>query len=219
MEKQISLNRQLKWGTAFLLVLFLNVFTFYGCASQKPQSQTNVAQFRFSFNDKTYRIRSINSEDNAQSYNDLIGENFVAADYDQDRILDRVVLGEVSLNVAQQIYEYGLDRLTAENKLQVRVLNIDRYVHENNAMLIEIRSYQPDNAKPFNEFVITDNRSLLCSEVTIVIDRDADGILEEVLKGSISLEKAQSQYEVAIKAGLQRGELVKSNQTILARKK
>ncbi len=67
----------------------------YGCAHQKPQP--NATHYRFSFNDETYRIRSISSEDKTEAYNELVGGSFVAVDFDQDRIVDQIMLGVVSL--------------------------------------------------------------------------------------------------------------------------
>jgi hypothetical protein len=42
-------------------------------------------------------------------------------------------------------------------------------------------------------------------------------MLDEVLKGAVALEKAQSQYSEAMEAGLQTGELIKTNGTILVK--
>lgn len=199
-------------GGLFLIILMLD-----GCAHQK--SKVSVSQYKFDFNDRTYRIRSISSGDKTVSYNELIGEKFMAADYDQDRVIDSILLGEVSLSEAQQIYDYGLNEVSKEKKLQIRNPGINRYLHEKNDIQLEIRSFRPTNAQSFNEFKITDNRLLVSPEIIILVDQNADGFLDEVLKGSITLEKAQSQYAEAIAAGLQKGELIKANGTILVREK
>jgi hypothetical protein len=217
MEKLNSITNQRKRTLTFLGGLFLIALMLSECAHQKPQF--NVSQYRFNFESQTYRIRSISSNDKSESYNELIGEKFVATDYDQDRIIDSILLGEVSLGEAQQIYDYGLNEVSKEKKLQVRNPSIDRYLHEKNDFQLEIRSFRPINAQPFNEFKITDNRPLVRPETIIIVDQNADGILDEVLKGSVSLEKAQSQYAEAIAAGLQKGELIKENGTILVKEK
>jgi hypothetical protein len=217
MEKLNSITNQRKRTLTFLGGLFLIALMLSECAHQKPQFI--VSQYRFNFESQTYRIRSISSNDKSESYNELIGEKFVATDYDQDRIIDSILLGEVSLGEAQQIYDYGLNEVSKEKKLQVRNPSIDRYLHEKNDFQLEIRSFRPTNAQPFNEFKITDNRPLVRPETIIIVDQNADGILDEVLKGSVSLEKAQSQYAEAIAAGLQKGELIKENGTILVKEK
>ena len=217
MEKINFIIDHLKMVSIFFGAILLSIFLFYGCAPQKPQLR--VSQYRFNFEDDTYRIRSISSTDKSQSYNEIIGEKFVAADYDQDRIIDCILLGEASLNEVQKIYEYGLNEVSKEKKLQVRNPDIDRYLLEQNDIQLEIRSFRPTNAQPFNEFRIADNRPLVRPEIIIVVDHNADGNLDEVLKGSISLDKAQSQYAEAIAAGLQKGELIKVNGKILVKEK
>lgn len=197
--------------------IFLSIFLFYGCAPQKPQLR--VSQYRFTFEDDSYRIRSISSTDKSQSYNEIIGEKFVAADYDQDGIIDCILLGEVDLNEAQKIYEYGLNEVTKEKKLQVRNPSINRYVHDTNDFQLEIRTFRPTNAQPFNEFKITDTRPLVRPEIIILVDQNADGTLDEVLKGKVSMGQVQSRYAEAIAAGLQKGELIKVNGTILVKEK
>ena len=217
MEKSNLITNQLKRTSSFFGGLFLIILMLSGCAHQK--SQLSVSQYRFNLADKTYRIRSISSVDKTQSYNELIGEKFMVADFDQDRVIDCVLLGEVSLSEAQEIYEYGLNEVSKEKKLQVRNPSIDRYLHEKNDLQLEIRSFRPTKAQPFNEFKITDTRPLVSPEIIIIVDQNADGNLDEVLKGSISLEKAQSQYAEAVAKGLQRGELVKTNGMILVKEK
>ncbi len=217
MGKANFIINQLKRVSTFFLGFLLIIFMLYGCATQKPQLSTS--QYRFNFKDETYRIRSISSEDRTESYNELIGENFMAADFDQDRIIDCILLGEVSLNEAQRIYEYGLDMVTKEDKLQERLPTINRYVYENYDFHLEIRSFQSTNARPFNEFKIIDKRPVVSPQIIVIVDQNADGTLDEVLKGKVTLEKVQSQYEEAIAAGLEKGELIKVNNTILVKEK
>ena len=217
MEKRNLITDQLKRKSSFFWGFFLIILMLSECDHQKPQF--NVSQYRFNFESQTYRIRSISSVDKIQSYNELIGEKFMAADYDQDRVIDCILLGDVSLGDVQKIYDYGLNEVSKEKKLHVRNPSIDRYLHEQNDIQLEIRSFRPTNAQPFNEFKITDNRPLVRPEIIILVDHNADGNLDEVLKGSVSLEKAQSQYAEAIAKGLQKGELVKVNGTILVKEK
>ena len=217
MEKMNIIIDQLKQVSTLFLGFLLCIFLLYGCAHQKPE--VTVSQFKFDFNNSTYRIRSISSADKTQSYNEIIGEKFMAADYDQDRVIDSILFGEVSLGQAQQVYEYGLNEVSKEKKLHVRNPNTNRYLHEKNDIQLEIRSFRPANGQPFNEFKITDNRPFVHPEITVIVDHNADGNLDEVLKGSVSLEKAQAKYEEAITAGLQKGELVKVNGMILVKEK
>ena len=195
----------------------LSLFALCGCATQKPQLR--ASQYRFSYNNEAYRLRSISSENTTEFYNELVGTNFVAVDFDQDRTLDRILLGEVSLTEAQKIYDYGLEKLAQENKLEVRVPRVNRYVHEKNDFQIEIRSFRPANAQPFNEFVVIDNRPVACPQTIIIVDHHADGTLDETLKGTATPAEFQPQYAKSIKAGLQKGELIKVNHAILVKER
>ena len=217
MEKLNSFSKQTKgilfffWGAILFIVLI------YGCAHQKPQ--ISVYQYRFTLDNSNYRIRSITSQNKSESYNEVIGEKFMAVDYDQDGVLDAIVLGDVSLTDAQGIYDYGINGVSKENKLRVQNPGINCYSQEKNDFQFEIRSFEPVNAPPFNEFKITDTRPIVRHEVIVLLDENADGILDGVLKGSASLEEFQSRYAEMIKTGLQIGELVRVNGVILVKGK
>jgi hypothetical protein len=99
----------------------------------------------------------------------------------------------------------------------VRVPGVHRYVHESCDFRLEIISFRPANAQPFNEFKIINERQMVSPQIIVIVDHDADGMLDEVLKGAVALEKAQSQYSEAMEAGLQTGELIKTNGTILVK--
>lgn len=217
MGKGIALPRRAGHAGTLLSGLLLCGLFAFGCAQQKPQS--GLTQYRFDFQGETYRLRSIHLEDHSASYNELVGTNVVAVDFDQDRVIDRIMLGEMSLSRAQEVYAYGLDMLARENRLAVRTPNIQRYLHESNDHQIEIRSFRPANVPPFNEFIIANNRPIICPEVIIIMDQNADGTLEEVLQGEISLAEAQARYTAVLRAGLQKGQLIEANGTILVKEK
>jgi len=115
-----------------------------GCASTKPT--VTAAQYRFTLNDEVYRIRSITSSDNSLSYNELLGEKFLAIDFDQDRIIDRITIGTIELADAQNIYDYGLLLLSQENKLQERSPENHKYIYDDPNFYIEIKTFRPAGA-------------------------------------------------------------------------
>jgi hypothetical protein len=196
---------------------FAGILMLCGCAQQKPQFSASM--YRFTYDNVAFRIRSISSTDTTVSYNELVGENVLAIDFDQDRTIDYIALGQMNLAEAQKIYEDGLSRIAMEKRLRIKTPSVDRYVHESNGCQIEIISFRPADAHPFNEFKIIDNRSLPCPEDIIIVDKNADGTLDEVLKGSVDPEDVQSRYAEAIEAGLQKRELVKTNSAILVKEK
>ena len=193
----------------------LSAFVLHGCAPQQPR--LNASQYRFKYHDQAYRIRSISPETKAGAYNELIGEDLVAADFDQDQILDRIVLGDVNLSAAQKIYEYGLAKLRQENKLQVQAVSVKRYMHEGCDFTLEMTSFRPAAAPPFNELRMMDKRQPSEAQAIVLIDHDADGRLDAILKGTVNLEQAQAQYAEIIATGLRAGRLIRSEHAILVK--
>lgn len=217
MEKTNFFIESLKRLSVGSMVFLLLIFILYNCAGVKPQF--SVSQYRFSIDDKVYRIRSISSQDESISYNEVLGEYFLAVDFDQDRIIDRVTIGDAKLNTVQEIYEYGLDMLTQENKLQEKVPGNNKYTHETPDLLLEIKSFHPTDAQPFNEFKIIEKPQTVKPQIVVTIDHDADGKLDDVLKGGITLDEIQARYREAINTGLQKGKLVKVDDKILVKKR
>lgn len=187
------------------------------CSCAQEELRVKASQYRFNLNTETYRLRSITSEDESKFYNELIGPNFMAVDFDQDRILDCILLGEASLDEAQAVYEHGLNELSKENKLQLRMPTAKRYLQESDDLRLEIISFQRTNGQPFNEFKMTGTRQMVSPLVNVFVDRNADGTLDEVLKGAIALEKAQAQYTQMIETGLQQQALIRANGMILVK--
>jgi len=188
-----------------------------GCASTKPT--VTAAQYRFTLNDEVYRIRSITSSDNSLSYNELLGEKFLAIDFDQDRIIDRITIGTIELADAQNIYDYGLLLLSQENKLQERSPENHKYIYDDPNFYIEIKTFRPAGASPFNEFKITNKQPVIEPVMIVALDGNADGTLDKILKGTETLEKLQTKYAEAIENGLRKNGLIKVNGMILVKEK
>jgi len=195
-------------GMLFSLALF-------SCAAHQPEF--TISQYRFSLNDQIYRIRSISFVNKSDSYNEVIGETFMALDYDQDGVLDVLVMGEISLQEAQAIYQQGIRDVMRENKLLVKNRDIRVYAMEKNRIKYEIITFGPADASAFNEFKVTDNRPIIKPEQLILIDHNADGILDDVIQGTAALEKYQWIYKQMIETGLQEGTLIEENGTFLVR--
>lgn len=187
------------------------------CANRKPTIRATY--YNFDYDGEKYHIRSLASTDKALSRNEVIGKNFVAIDYDQDRFIDEIGLGEVSLANAQIIYEHALAALTMENKLQVVSPKISRYQYANSEYSYEIKSFYSDNTEPFNEFKMINNRQIVSAKITVGIDRKADGTLNEIVDDTMSLEKLQTLYAEIIQVGLKNNELIQVDSRILVKEK
>ena len=203
-----------KRSLRLILTGALSFALFFNCAHQKVQ--TKVSQFRFVFNQQSYRILSVNSAEDGHSYNEIVGEKLLARDLDQDGILDSILLGDVTLQEAQAAYEHGLQNATTRTKMPVDQ-HVNRMEYETDNMLFELRSFQHANAEPFNEFIITDYQHRVFAQLTVVIDENADGKVDQIVKGSMPLSEAQVYYEKVIQYGLARGQLMRTNQTLRVR--
>jgi hypothetical protein len=215
--KIITFNFQYPAKTSVLLTGFVFfMVAVYCCHTVKPQFY--VSQYVFNYEGEKYRIRTIHSGDREISYNELIGKKFVAADFDQDRIIDQVIMGETNLSEAQEIYEYSLTMLTKENKLQETTPDIKQYFQQNTLFDYEIKSFRPQNSDPFNEFKIIDKHSTF-PDISIYSDLQADGTLDNTLKGTNLTPEIQAKYADILATGLQNNKLVKINGTILVKEK
>lgn len=188
------------------------------CACAQPELRIKASQYRFKLNDETYRLRSITSEGESKFYNELIGAKFLAVDFDQDRILDCILLGDANLDEAQAVYEHGLNELSKENKLQLRMPTAKRYLQESEDFRLEIISFRRTNGQPpFNEFKLTGKRQMVSPQINVFVDRNADGMLDEVLKGVMELQSAQTQYAEMIETGLRRQALIRTDGMVLVK--
>ncbi|MBN2009027.1 hypothetical protein JW960_06760 [candidate division KSB1 bacterium] len=194
-----------------ICICSLGLLILVGCSHQKPM--LTVTQYSFNYKDQPFRIRSITSTEKSKSMNELIGDSVMAADYDQDRIIDRILYGKFSLDETQQIYNHGLNSVSEHNLLVVRNPTIDHYVARDDKQQYEIRTFRPTDGKIFNQFKITDARPVI-PVISIFLDQEADGNLDKTIQGSMPIADAQRQYTKAIESGLQNGQLVKLNGTI-----
>ncbi len=199
------------------LSLIIALIMLFGCSSTKS---LRVSPFYyFDYNGDNCRIRSISSSDKTQSRNELLGNDFMAYDTDQDGTLDQIVLGEIPLSEAQKIYDYALNKLNNENKLREINPDDDKYQYVNSKYTYEIRTFRPVNGKPFNQFKVIKNYQIASQIPVIMIDKNADGKLDAVLKGDVGVEKFQKKYDELLKKGLQNQEFIMVDNRILVNEK
>jgi hypothetical protein len=206
------------------LKIFLSLFGYlslslaflYSCAGTNPNLR--ISNFKYNYDDESYRIRSINCEQEGESYNELIGANFLAVDYNQDRIIDRIVMGNAELGDAQKIYEHGLDLLSNENRLSENFTEVAQYLETEECCSYEIKTFRIKDSNTFNEYIFIENRNSDNSVISAAIDQDADGNLDLAIKGSLSLESLQSKYELMIQRGLETNKMIKMNGKVLVKK-
>jgi hypothetical protein len=203
-KTNFNVNR-LKTLSVLSAGFLLGIFMLYGCASRKPQ--IIVSTYSFNFEGELYRINSVSLGDKEQPFNQLVGKDFVAVDFAHDRIIDRIAAGNVSRDEAQRIYEYGIDTAAKENKLRQQKPVVNPYVDEDADFYYMIRSLR----------LIDKHR--VSPRIMVIVDQKADGTLDEVLKGTVTVEEVQSLYSEVIEGGLKKRELIKVDDMILVKEK
>jgi hypothetical protein len=193
----------------------LGVFLLGRCAGVKPKPTESA--FIYRFGDGTYQILSVSSGGNGESYNELWGTGLLAVDLDQDGVIDRILFGRANLADVQAIYAFGIEEVRRSNKLKFRQPTENYFLFKSSGLKYEIRSYRPANAPSFNEFEIVDKRQALPDMKAILLDRNADGTLDEIINGDVALGYAQSRYAEAIEEGLKENALVRVNGTVLVK--
>ncbi len=215
-------NAKLKYSASkkhslLFILFFLLSFLLSGCSST---ASLRVSPFYyFDYNGESYRIRSISSSDITQSRNELLGKNFLAADSDQDGTIDQIVLGEISLFEIQKIYNYGLALLEKEHKLREITPDKNRFQYVNTEYTYEIRTFHTTNGQVYNQLKIISNSQLMSKKPIVIIDKNANGKLDAVLKGDVSADKFQKKYDELLQDGLQKKDFIMVDNRILLNEK
>ena len=198
-----------------ITVILFYSFMFQGCSSEKHVQSTEYLTYEYK--GQQYRIRSIYSSDKDSTFNEIVGRKFLAKDFDQDGYIDEITLGDISNREAQEIYDYTLMMLDSESKLRQVVATTNVYQYEDSNYKYEIKSFQLSGAEPFNQIKIFEDGHNLNPPVTLGVDQNADGIVEEIIKGTIPVEQFQMLYSEVIKYGLEVNELIKVNNMFLVK--
>jgi hypothetical protein len=212
MDKKKSIRIRFHGHAALWAMCLAGILLLDRCAGVKPKSTESL--FKYQYKDETYQIRSVFSGDNGDSYNELWGDRLVAIDLNQDGVIDNVLFGEAPLSVVQDIYAFGIQKVGQNNKLKTRLSSNDHFRFERFGFTYEISSYRPVSSKPFNEFKVIDTRLASPKIMAILLDRGADGTLDEIIKGDVPFGQGQARYTEAIEKGLKSNALVKIDGTV-----
>lgn len=197
--------------------ILLSIFTLL-ILSSCISTELKVAEFEFVYNNTKYKIRSAYCPGNPESCNQLSSENFIAVDLNQDRIIDEIIRGKASLNEAQEIYDHCLNLLESQNKLSEIKKEDKKYIFTDYEYNFEIRTLYPKANMPLNEFTIADKRKgKVYYKISVFIDKNADGVLDELLKGEFGIKEAQLMYNNVIENGLSLSKLQQISNNIIVR--
>ncbi|VAX15972.1 hypothetical protein MNBD_IGNAVI01-883 [hydrothermal vent metagenome] len=198
----------------FFSIIFILLFSL-SCSSSEQNLQ--VSGFRFTYDGNKYFIRSINNcPDNTQSCNYLIAQNFKAVDLNQDRVIDKIIRGDVTIHEAQKIYSYALNLLEKQNKLSVMNKEDEKfqYTITRPYIVFQITSFQTGKDNLFNQFRIVQKRGDSKQDISLFNDLKADGNLDERLKGNFSIDNAQKYYKETIDEGVRANRIIAADSLI-----
>lgn len=173
-----------------------------GCKSTSELTRKSV--FTFSINESEYQIISLNtSSGEGTNYLARVEESpqpiMLARDLDQDGIIDLILKEDkITLPLANQIYKEGITQAKdLGNYKEQFAFRTFEYI--DGSILYTIKSYVVNNESSSILFLIFDSES---GKESILIDNNADGTLESIEKGSITLENAKPLYTRILKEGL-----------------
>lgn len=177
------------------------------CAGGCRTARTGVyyGTFAFDYEGRSYEIVSVGTAaEGGRNY--LVrreGEHLLlrARDADQNGTLDTLLIGALPLDRANAIYARGLAQAQAEGRYRQQqparaytlVLDTGWYT---------IRSHRLNADTWYNRFILFEVGD---REETIVLDTDADGVLDEVVYGVCDLAVCQERYKHVLQEGIRTG--------------
>ncbi|MDZ7338455.1 MAG: hypothetical protein ONB30_07945 [candidate division KSB1 bacterium] len=198
-----------------LLMFLLAGAEAWHCAP--PPRGPEVALVAFESGGQRYRLRSVYSPRGGESFNELIGPQCVVRDNDQDGVLDALVLGECSLAEAQRVYEEALSTLAAQNRLR-HVQPVGRvYRRDTGQFSYQLKTLQAEAGRYVNEFVVTRSGSTFSPSLAVAVDEDADGFLDNLVKGTLPLSEVQRMYQQCIELGFRQQRLMRMEGKVLVK--
>ena len=187
-------------------LIMLPLLMLLGCGPTRQKIE--VGGYDFEYEGTTYRIESV-APNFIEGYNTLIlrdDDRFVirAVDKEQDGILDDVIFGDISLEAARDIYQEGLR--AGERRGYIRKKSIAReYRTTFDRKNFILATYILALGEIYNKLVIRD----IYHREVIVLDEEADGILDKVEKGDENLGHYQRLYRSVLNNGIREGRVMK----------
>ena len=195
-------------GFSILLLACALLFG-WGCSSTSYQTEVN--QFSFIYDDQMYSIVSIGVvPGNSVNYLLLREDGTLllrARDNNLDGVLDTLLVGSITMEKADEIYAHGISQAITEGKY--RQSQPSRVFFQRTAEgFYAIQTFEHASFSSYNKFVIHNN--IEQTEV-IFLDQKADGTLDQIESGKGELQPSQSLYEQLLQAGIQTGQIVRTN--------
>ena len=190
---------------ALLVLVLSSALLAGGCGSTK--NEPSHYKFVFSHDGDDYEIISVVVSSDG-------GHNFLtsrdrgrlvlsAKDIDQDGTLDTVLIGDVELGVANDIYVAGIDEARRSGRYREQVSS-RIFKYDRPGYTYVVQTFILESGDRYNTLIYFDaaGNEVLC------LDSDADGTLDRVTRGTVDLQLSQEFYELVLEEGLRRGRIV-----------
>ncbi len=211
----MKLIKIIKEGINFITIASLILLFISACVATKSRHQKSF--YVFEYQGKKYGIRSINNPRAGDNRNELVANGLLAVDYDQNRYIDEVIFGDLNLEQAQSIYQYGISKIEAENKLKVVTPDFISFQYRNTKYSYEIRSFVTSGDNTFNQFRLYKDDPLMSNPIIICNDHNADGKLDVVIEGNETLADLQSKYMDIIRLGMRNAKIIRTGNSYMVR--
>ncbi|MFC2119791.1 hypothetical protein ACFLQ4_01835 [Bacteroidota bacterium] len=193
--------KQLKNHILQFLVLLVTICLTH-CASS-TDTQSDYSGFLTFYSDGNEYTLMTYSSDDATGYNILMREEndnviIKSIDKQQDGELDEILEGDISLVDANKIYSEAL--AIADEKGMLKKKSFQRYYNYSDRIYdYEIRTYLLVKGDNYNLFAA---KKKIGSEITIIVDDKADGLLDSFQQGNGDILKFQALYEEVLRQGM-----------------
>lgn len=193
------------------------IFVILGCNIAK--NEYKKSSFTFNFDGKNYQIVSAIKRV-GDGYNTLTQRDgkrtvFQAVDNDQNGELDSLMLGEITLEKANEIYAIGIAKAKATGRYQEQ-FHPHAYKKSNKVQTYVFQTVISKSGDIYNRFIILTHSA---RSETIAIDIDADGNLEKVIHGEYEPAFYQKFYNIILENGLNEGAIEKKYNMYFAKSK
>ena len=187
------------WAVGILIIIM-------GCAT--TQKNVEIGGYSFTLEGKTYHIQSVTPR-SEEGYNILVQTEggktvFKGIDKEQDGILDKVLIGNIPLEKAREIYRKGIALGKSGGHVKKRAFERVYKISDmlNNYIL---RTYILALGEVYNKLSIIKKQTF--TEQAVVVDLGANGNLDKFEKGTGKLKDYQKLYDKVLERGVKEGKI------------
>lgn len=197
-----------------LIINIIVILMFLGlnnCTSNSELMNSYPNLLTFSYQGEEYKILGFFPQD-LDGFNLLIRKEqnrilLKCIDRQQDGILDEVVVGNITLEEANNIYQEGI--LIALENGSLKEKQYDHYyLISDMGKIFELRTYVPVDGEPYNIFAV---KPISDGRTYVLRDLEADGSLDYFEEGEGELELFQSYYDKVVQKGISENNIKLSN--------